>query len=181
MATLGANAIRVYHVEDGDHSGCMKAFADNGIYLFVDLDTFETQIEQETPYWNRTQEQRFRKVMDEFQTFDNTAGFFIGNEVIRDGNHSEAAVYVKAATRDLKSYRDSKNYRKIPVGYSHADISSLRPNLQNYLTCGTVSDDSTDFFGLNAYEWCGKSTFRGSGYSVLTDQVKGFPVPVSIS
>lgn len=47
MQDLGANAIRVYHVDPtGDHRGCMKAFEDAGIYLFVDLDDFETQIEQ---------------------------------------------------------------------------------------------------------------------------------------
>lgn len=46
MQTLGANAIRVYHVDpNGDHSGCMSAFADAGIYLFVDLSTFNTAID----------------------------------------------------------------------------------------------------------------------------------------
>lgn len=33
-------------------------------------------------------------------------------------NTSDAAPYLKAAVRDVKAYRDSKNYRKIPVGYS---------------------------------------------------------------
>lgn len=46
MQDLGANAIRVYHVDPaGDHRGCMAAFADAGIYLFVDLDDFPTQIQ----------------------------------------------------------------------------------------------------------------------------------------
>lgn len=46
MAKLGANAIRVYHVDPaGDHSGCMSAFAGAGIYLIVDLDTFTTAID----------------------------------------------------------------------------------------------------------------------------------------
>jgi hypothetical protein len=46
MMNLGANAIRVYHVDpSGDHSGCMKAFASAGIYLLVDLDTFTTAID----------------------------------------------------------------------------------------------------------------------------------------
>lgn len=46
MKTLGANTIRVYHVDPtADHSGCMTAFANAGIYLFVDLDTFTTQID----------------------------------------------------------------------------------------------------------------------------------------
>jgi len=39
MQSLGANAIRVYHVDSTqDHSGCMSAFENAGIYLFVDLD-----------------------------------------------------------------------------------------------------------------------------------------------
>ena len=45
MKQLGANAIRVYHVnETGDHSGCMNAFAEAGIYAFIDLDSFKTYI-----------------------------------------------------------------------------------------------------------------------------------------
>jgi hypothetical protein len=47
MSELGTNAIRVYHVDaKADHKGCMTALADAGIYVFVDLDTFSTQIEQ---------------------------------------------------------------------------------------------------------------------------------------
>lgn len=47
MKDLGANTIRVYHVDPSqNHKGCMSAFADAGIYLFVDLDTFTTQIAQ---------------------------------------------------------------------------------------------------------------------------------------
>ena len=50
MKELGANAIRVYHVDpvegqSWDHTGCMSAFEDAGIYLFVDLDTFTTDID----------------------------------------------------------------------------------------------------------------------------------------
>lgn len=45
MKELGANAIRVYHVDAlADHAGCMQAFADAGIYLFVDMDSFKTYI-----------------------------------------------------------------------------------------------------------------------------------------
>jgi len=45
METLGANAIRVYHVDpDADHTGCMTAFANAGIYALIDLDTFTTYI-----------------------------------------------------------------------------------------------------------------------------------------
>jgi hypothetical protein len=45
MSSLTTNAIRVYHADpNGDHDGCMAAFADAGIYLLLDLDTFDTQI-----------------------------------------------------------------------------------------------------------------------------------------
>lgn len=45
MQELGANAIRVYHVDaSADHDGCMAAFADAGIYAMIDMDTFSTYI-----------------------------------------------------------------------------------------------------------------------------------------
>jgi hypothetical protein len=45
MKTLGANAIRVYHVDSkADHSGCMGEFAKAGIYAMIDMDTFSTYI-----------------------------------------------------------------------------------------------------------------------------------------
>ncbi|KAI9848390.1 MAG: hypothetical protein M1837_000184 [Sclerophora amabilis] len=182
MKDIGANAIRVYHVDPtADHKDCMKAFADNGIYLFVDLDTFNTQIEQTNAHWNQSQLTAFTKVLDEFAQFDNTAGVFVGNEVITTENGSNAAPYVKAAARDVKAYRDSKDMRKIPVGYSAADIAQLRPMLQNYLACGTNVSESIDFFGLNAYEWCGKNTFESSGYEPLTKNASDYSIPIFFS
>lgn len=45
MKDFGANARRVYHVDaEASHEGCMKAFADTGIYVLVDIDTFDTYI-----------------------------------------------------------------------------------------------------------------------------------------
>ena len=45
MEELGANVIRIYHVDpDADHDGCMSAFDKAGIYTLIDLDTFNTQI-----------------------------------------------------------------------------------------------------------------------------------------
>ncbi|KAF2093724.1 hypothetical protein NA57DRAFT_61427 [Rhizodiscina lignyota] len=182
MSTIGTNAIRVYHVNGHqDHSACMKTFADNGIYLWVDLDTFSTQIDQEAPHWNETQLSAFQEVMDEFQQYDNTAGFFVGNEVLTTGNGSVAAPYVKAAARDTKAYRDAKHYRKIPIGYSAADIPSLRPMLQNYLACGSNESEALDFFSLNAYEWCGQSSYSVSGYDMLEKNVTDYNIPIFLS
>lgn len=118
--------------------------------------------------------------MDAFHMFDNVAGFFVGNEVLTTPEGSPAAPFVKAASRDMKAYRNSKKYRNIPIGYSAADISSLRPMLQNYLACGEQFA-ALDFFSLNAYEWCGPNTFKTSGYAELTKNVTSYNIPIFFS
>jgi hypothetical protein len=158
----------------------MTAFANAGIYLFVDLDTFTTYITQGSPGWTSSQESAYEAVMDEFQKYSNTAGFFIANEILTDPSMSEVAAYIKAATRDMKAYRDSKGYRNIPIGYSHADVSSLRPAFQDYLACGN-SSEAIDFFGLNSYEWCGSSSYTQSGYQTLTTEIMSYPIPIFFS
>lgn len=182
MQSIGTNSIRVYHVEaDGDHEDCMKVFADAGIYVWLDLDTFDTYVEQVTPKWTKPQSDAFEKVMDEFQQYDNLAGFFVGNEAITNANGSVTAPYIKAAARDMKAYRTSKKYRNIPIGYSAADIATLRPMLQNYLACGDDTKESLDFFSLNAYSWCGSSTFEQSGYNILEKNSTDLHIPIFMS
>ncbi|KAI1498068.1 Glucanosyltransferase-domain-containing protein [Biscogniauxia marginata] len=182
MKTLGVNTIRVYHVDpDADHDGCMKTFSDAGIYTLIDMDTFNTYILPNSPSWNQTQLDAYSKVMDAFQDYDNLLGLFVGNEIIAVNNQSLAAPFIKASCRDLKAYRDSKGYRKIPIGYSAADIAELRPMLQDYLTCGGNASENIDFFGLNSYQWCDPTDYKTSGYSNLEDQAKDFPVPIFFS
>lgn len=184
MKTLGANAIRVYHVDpSADHDACMTAFSNAGIYVFLDLDTFDTYIlpEANKPQWNETQYDRYAEVMDAFHSYDNVAGFFVGNEVLNVGADSVAAPYVKASARDMKAHRDSKSYRKIPVGYSATDSGELRPNLQNYLACGSNASESLDFFSLNAYEWCGESSYQVSGYQFLQKNASDYNIPIFFS
>lgn len=152
MKTLGANSIRVYHVTaDNDHDGCMSTFSDAGIYAWIDLDTQGTYIlpDGSVPRWTMNEYHAYQRAMDTFQKYDNVAGFFVGNEMLTTGASSVAAPFIKAAARDMKAYRDSKGYRQIPIGYSAADITTLRPNLQNYLACGSNSSESLDFYSLN--------------------------------
>ncbi|GAB1737031.1 hypothetical protein NU219Hw_g393t1 [Hortaea werneckii] len=183
MQTLGTNSIRVYHVDpDADHDGCMQAFADAGIYAWIDLDTFDTYVySPQDPRWTEEQYSKFSKVMDAFHNYDNVAGFFVANELLNAGSDSVGAPYVKAAGVDMKAYRDSQGYREIPIGYSAADIAELRPNLQNYMACGDSFSDTLDFFSLNAYEWCGDSSYEQSGYSQLDKNATGYPIPIFFS
>ncbi|TVY19355.1 1,3-beta-glucanosyltransferase gas2 [Lachnellula arida] len=182
MQTIGTNSIRVYHVNPlVNHDGCMKAFSEAGIYVWLDLDTFNTTIVETSLAWTQEQFFAFTDVMDAFQQYDNLGGFWIGNEVINTAAGSPAAPYVKAAVADMKSYMSTKKYRQIPIGYSAADIAALRPMLQNYLACGGDLKQSIDFFGLNSYEWCGESTFQTSGYANLQNLAQGYPVPIFFS
>jgi hypothetical protein len=182
MQAIGTNSIRVYHIDPyASHDGCMSAFSNAGIYVWLDLDTFNTTIEQADPQWTEDQFIAFSFVMDVFQQYDNLAGFWIGNEVINTAAGSPAAPYVKAATADMKGYMAAKKYRQIPIGYSAADIAELRPMLQNYLACGSNPNQSIDFFGLNSYEWCGDATYQTSGYINLQAMSENYSIPIFFS
>lgn len=119
--------------------------------------------------------------MDAFIEYDNLMALYVGNEVIAVNDQSLSAPFIKAAVRDMKAYRDSKGYRKVPIGYTAADIAELRPMLQDYLTCGGNSSETVDFFGLNAYEWCTPNTYEASGYPKLQEMAEQFPVPIFFS
>jgi len=184
MKTLGANSIRVYHVDGtANHEGCMNAFAAAGIYLWVDLDSFDTYLDLNgEPSWNQNQSASFKMVMDNFAQYDNTAGFFVGNEVLNTLTDSVFAPYLLAAAADLKTYRAAKGYRPIPIGYSATDSDALRPMLSNYLVCRPNATEHIDFYSLNAYEWCGtSSSYTISGYNQLEQLFSNYPVPVFFS
>lgn len=53
--------------------------------------------------------------------------------------------------------------------------------LQNYLACGGNTSESLDFFALNAYEWCGSSSYPISGYSMLQQNATGYDIPIFFS
>ncbi|KAK5148233.1 hypothetical protein LTR32_000421 [Rachicladosporium monterosium] len=123
MKTLGANSIRVYHVDPtANHDACMSAFSNAGIYAWIDLDTFSTYILANNPEWNQTMYSSYASVIDAFHNYDNTAGFFVGND-----------------------------------------------------------SEALDFFALNAYEWCGQSTYDTSGYQFLQQNASNYNIPIYFS
>ena len=158
MAAAGTNVIRTYHVDPWqDHSPCMSILAKYGMYLILDVDTFNTTISQETPAWDYYQMRSYQHVVAAFAQYDNLLGFFCGNEIVNTAAGTIASPYIKASVRDVKSFIAEQGYRAIPVGYSAADIAEIRPAFQNYLVCndGATNNDQSaiDFFGLNIYEW----------------------------
>ena len=53
--------------------------------------------------------------------------------------------------------------------------------LQNYLACGENDAERADFYSLNVYEWCGDSSYDGSGYSMLEQNATNYNIPIFIS
>lgn len=181
LKALGTNVVRTYRVNSTlNHDSCMATFAAAGIYLFLDLETPDTTVISDDPTWTTSQYASFAANVDAFAKYENTAGFFIGNENVNAYNVSSAAPFVKAAARDMRAYIKSKGYRAIPVGYAGADVADLQIQLAEYLACGAATD-GIDFYGINIYRWCGNSTYTESGYDVLEAQYKNLTRPVFFS
>lgn len=118
---LGANTVRIYTVDNSkNHDECMDALADAGIYLVLDVNSDTYSINRENPKksYNDVYLQNVFATIDMFARYPNTLAFFSGNEVVNDGVSSRAAPYVKAVTRDMRSYLNARNLRNVPVGYS---------------------------------------------------------------
>lgn len=184
LKKLGTNTIRVYAVDPTkDHEACMSALSDAGIYVIADLSAPDDgdSINRDSPSWNTALYARYTAVIDNLAQYDNTLGFFAGNEVTNNKTNSGASAFVKAAVRDSKAYITSKNYgRWLGVGYATNDDADTRDLLADYFNCGETAD-SVDFWGYNIYEWCGESTFKSSGYEERTEAFANYSVPAFFS
>lgn len=83
----------------------------------------------------------------------------------------------------MKEYISKNADRKIPVGYSAADVRQILMDTVKYFECEMEDSphSSSDFFGLNSYSWCGDSDFQASGYDTLTENFKNSSFPVFFS
>ncbi|KAK3325815.1 Glucanosyltransferase-domain-containing protein [Apodospora peruviana] len=180
---LGINAIRVYMVDNSvNHDTCMKALADAGIYVIIDANNPLYSINRDSPAesYNTKYLQSVFATIDEFIKYDNTLAFFSGNEVVNDSlNSTLSALYVKATTRDMRQYIVNRGYRKVPVGYSAADVSQNRMQLAQYMNCG-AEDERSDFFAFNDYSWC-NSNFETAGWAYKVKNFTGYGIPVFLS
>jgi hypothetical protein len=180
---LGINTVRVYSVDNtANHDACMSALADAGIYLVLDVNTPLYSLNRATPApsYNSVYLQNIFATIDAFANYTNTLAFFSGNEVINDDTTTAAAPYVKAVTRDMRSYIKNRNYRTIPVGYSAADVDSNRLEMAQFMNCGT-DDERSDFFAFNDYSWCDPSSFQISGWDQKVKNFTGYGIPIFLS
>jgi len=80
----------------------------------------------------------------------------------------------------MRQYISSRNYRKIPVGYSAADVDSNRVEMANYMNCGS-DDERSDFFAFNDYSWCDPSSFTTSGWNQKVAKFSNYGIPLFLS
>ncbi|KAF2822124.1 hypothetical protein CC86DRAFT_448516 [Ophiobolus disseminans] len=180
---LGINTIRVYTVDNtANHDECMNALADAGIYLALDVNTplYSIRRDKPAPSYNKVYLQSIFATVEAFAKYDNTLLFYSANEVINDDATTNCAPYVKAVTRDIKSYINARKLRKIPVGYSAADVDTNRYEMAAYMNCG---DDAvrSDFFAFNDYSWCDPSDFKTSGWDQKIQKFKDYSIPIFLS
>lgn len=181
LQQLDTNVIRVYAVNTSlDHSKCMDALNDAGIYVIADLSSPKISVNRKSPSWDLEIFDRYKSVVDMFANYSNVLGFFAGNEVTNDASNTDASAFVKAAIRDTKAYIKEQKYREIPVGYSSNDDADTRVSIADYFACGD-SDEKADFYGINMYEWCGNSTFQKSGYADRTKEFANLSIPLFFS
>lgn len=197
LQNLGVNTIRIYTIDpDLNHDECMSIFNSAGIYVILDVNSplGGESLNRDDPEssYNAYYMSRVFRVIESFRSYSNVIGFFIGNEIINDEpSAGKDPKFIRAVTRDTKQYilnrlADDDDAREIYVGYSAADVISLRMPTFEYLTCAINGNDSDvsmiDFFGLNSYEWCsGSSDWQSSGYSKLVSGFENSSVPVFFS
>lgn len=180
---LGINTIRVYSVDNSaSHDTCMGMLSDAGIYVALDVNNPRYSINRDDPKssYNDVYLQSVFATIDAFAKYENTLLFFSGNEVINNPHNSNSAPYIKAATRDMKSYIKARGYRKIPVGYSAADVEDNRYETATYMNCGS-DDERSDFFAFNDYSWCDPSDIKTSGWADKVTQYGNYSIPLFLS
>ncbi|KAF2793654.1 glycoside hydrolase family 72 protein [Melanomma pulvis-pyrius CBS 109.77] len=183
---LGINTIRVYTIDNSkNHDEGMKLLDDAGIYLALDANTPDYSLNRETAAtlhrsYNDVYLQNVFATIDAFADYNNLLLFFSGNEVINAKNNTNAATYIKAVTRDMKQYISNRHSRKIPVGYSAADVAENIQQQALFFNCGT-DDERSDFFAFNDYSWCDPSSFQQSGWDQKVKLYEDYSIPLFLS
>jgi hypothetical protein len=183
---LGINTIRVYTIDNSkNHDEGMKMLDDAGIYLALDANTPKYSLNRETNAtlhrsYNDVYLQNVFATIEAFHNYNNLLVFFSGNEVINEKNNTGAATYIKATTRDMKRFIGKKSPRRIPVGYSAADVSSNIEQQALFFNCGS-DDERSDFFAFNDYSWCDPQTFTGAGWDKKVKMYESYSKPIFLS
>lgn len=168
LVYLNVNMIRVYQVDPGNrHVKVMQALAQKGIYVMVGLATSTYSVKQMTGEYSQGTFNHAAQVVDEFQAYDNTLCFSVGNEVEFPGQQAanlkaanpsmtnaeivemtvalelKVAQAMRSFARDVKNHISTNSYRQIPVGCAMQDgpQTSWERNNPNPYQVGLIGTD----------------------------------------
>lgn len=170
----------------------MSIFNSVGIYVVLDVNSPNEgeHLDRSNPAstYNKEYLSHVFTMIEAFKDYPNTLAFFSGNEIMNAVDTAEKnPPYIRALTREMKSYISNHANRTIPVGYSAADVREILEDTWAYLSCdnsnqGNEDISRSDFLGLNSYSWCGsEATFETSGYNTLVDMFSNSTIPVFFS
>lgn len=169
LEPLGVNLVVIADVDiTVDHSYCISAFQRAGIYVLVYLQSDVQGVAygiEGSASWNEDVFTYQTAVIDAVASYSNIFGFIVDSIANLDPDPSQTIgdtlPFIKAATRDIKSYIHSSNYRRIPVGIlSDNSIGNLDGHWKmEYFRCGDLPiEDTIDFwFTIDDYA-CGDTT-----------------------
>ncbi|ORX97397.1 Glucanosyltransferase-domain-containing protein [Clohesyomyces aquaticus] len=141
ISALGMNVVHIPYIDPGrDHSACMNAFADAGIYVLAQLAFSVDSPRESNGYTERTLAQSIG-ILDSLAPFPNTLGFLIGYAVT-----SRDIPFLDANLRDVKAHLEDKKYRDVPIGWTAA-YNATTPE-RDTLDAMMCNKPRMDFLGL---------------------------------
>ncbi|CAG9975161.1 unnamed protein product [Clonostachys byssicola] len=179
MKRLGVNTIRVLGADSTKkHNDCMDTFAREGIYIWLELAIVpDYWIDRLEPKWTMPMYNNWTSTVDEFAGYDNLLAFTVASATMDNTTEgSLSAPYVKAATRDIKAFRNARGYRQIPISYASFDDQPQLSFSGGYLACGD-DEDTIEMLGVESYALCEKTTMK-LGLSSIHRSFQHYNMPI---
>lgn len=174
---LDINVLTVTGIDASNtHKACLQLFAENDIYVLIDLPSFPNYIIFSLPQWTTETFDAVTPIVDEFAAYFNTFGFYAGQGNTQSIEGTADLPFPLAAARDIKNYIQQNQYRALPVGYA-AQAGPTLDSVATYINC-EPGQPSVDFFAFAQYSWCGASTYTQSGYEELTTSFGSYSLPI---
>ncbi|KAF2109351.1 Glucanosyltransferase-domain-containing protein [Lophiotrema nucula] len=181
LKELNTNVVYFFNQDPSrDHSACMNAFADAGIYVITFLEGLERGWYFETITWNVAMLDQFKKVVDNMAQYTNTLGFYLSRSLATPYT-GQYDPLMKAAVRDIKNYIRDKNYRQIPVGYfaSNANVTSLGYQ-KDFMACTDDVQTHPDFIGITLVSNQTTDCTNATSIEPLVELFKNTTIPVFV-
>ena len=178
LLQLRINVVRVSNVDiTKDHTECLNAFADAGIYVLAELRS-PSQWMEPKPEWTRWDIPLFEQylaVVEQLSKFTNVLGFVVGDTGDRAEN-SPGLPFYKAAVRDIRELVKQRSLREVPIGWILGSpfLAAKTTEQLDYMTC---EDPRVDFMAVGLRETNNDGCTKDLRINETASVYKDAPVP----